>query len=196
MRYVHPTEVTSPKEHVKDVQVLVDKGEGEWSAALVTWKGEKRLGIRWNGDAGAPRGNPQSRGISTWFLLPEELEPAFLAAIRGIEVAPRVSWIDQLKKHNVRWLRIRPLPKRIWNNVEQEPVDHDWLLEKINEPGGNVIVRNVATGHFVGLYDAHVKRVIPNALPPIQGEPVSILELTVQMVFEDGHVRLEAQPAR
>jgi hypothetical protein len=45
------------------------------------WDGRKVLAARWNGSsADTGIGNPQSRGIPTWFILPEWLNEAALTS--------------------------------------------------------------------------------------------------------------------
>jgi hypothetical protein len=77
-RYVRPEKVTAPKRRWALVSVLCDDGEGETALALGTWEGEPRLAMRWNGSAKRPIGNPQSRGMATWFLLPPKLNKAIV----------------------------------------------------------------------------------------------------------------------
>jgi len=69
--YTDPRTVRSPKEHWMLIDVLDNRGEGEHSIAIGEWDGNRVLAIRWNGNAGE-LGNPQSRGIPTWFVLPSE----------------------------------------------------------------------------------------------------------------------------
>lgn len=74
MAYVDPNLVKSPKGRVDDLHVLHDSGEGGFSIAEMTWDGKPgAVGARWNGGDGEGMGNPQSRGIPTWFILPEPL---------------------------------------------------------------------------------------------------------------------------
>lgn len=77
MSYVKPDLVISPKSKISDLKVLYDKGEGEWSLAEMKWEGGDAVGIRWNGSSNDPNqsgtGNPQSRGVPTWFVLPDEI---------------------------------------------------------------------------------------------------------------------------
>lgn len=82
--YVDPKEVMSPKKRVSgEIEVLVDKGERYWSLCKLTWDGESRIGIRWNGGLNSTEriGNPQSRGKPTWFILPEEVADVILQAV-------------------------------------------------------------------------------------------------------------------
>lgn len=85
MTYTKPGEVASPKSRWRLRQVLHDSGEGGWSAAEGQWDDDglwrEVLAVRWNGTNGAPIGNPQSRGLATWFIVPDELENAFRATI-------------------------------------------------------------------------------------------------------------------
>jgi hypothetical protein len=63
-------DVRSPKSRWKLIEVLSDAGDGEDSLAIGEWDGNRVLAARWNGDANNPVGNPQSRGLPTWFILP------------------------------------------------------------------------------------------------------------------------------
>ena len=66
--YHDPKTVLSPKQMVKSVEVIFDKGpeDGSWSVARVN----SRSSI----------GLPQARGNPTWFIVPHELADAVLAA--------------------------------------------------------------------------------------------------------------------
>lgn len=51
--------------------MVLDPGVEYGCAVCVgRWEGEPRIGMRWNGGKDNPIGNPQSRGIPTWFMLP------------------------------------------------------------------------------------------------------------------------------
>ena len=80
MSYTKPEDVVSPKEHWKLKRVLRDRGAGGWSVAEGEWDGEPALAIRWNGE-GTGKGNPQSHGRPTWFIIPNELAPIMKAAL-------------------------------------------------------------------------------------------------------------------
>ena len=81
MSYVKPEEVRSPREYWTLIHVIIDQGEGQWALALGEWEGVRRLGIRWNGTSEKPAGNPQSRGIATWFVLPVGFEETLMAIV-------------------------------------------------------------------------------------------------------------------
>lgn len=51
-----------------------------WSLAVGEWDGQRRLAARWNGDDDHPKGNPVSRGMPTWFMLPDEFIDPLLTA--------------------------------------------------------------------------------------------------------------------
>src|ERR1700693_3007698 len=88
MAYVEPATVWAPKASIRSVEVLYNRGSGEWSAARVIWDGKERIGIRWNGSKDGPGiGNPQSRGNATWFLLPEELEKVILEKVEELSMS-------------------------------------------------------------------------------------------------------------
>lgn len=84
--YIKPEDVISPKRKWRLIRVLHDGGAGDWSAAEGQWdngdKFEDRLAIRWNGEAGTKIGNPQSRGLPTWFIVPKDLEDDFRKGIQ------------------------------------------------------------------------------------------------------------------
>ncbi|MEI7638242.1 MAG: hypothetical protein WCJ37_13120 [Syntrophus sp. (in: bacteria)] len=75
MSYIKPDMVLSPKKLVSNIRVLFDSGEEGWSAVELEWDGEPAIGLRWNGGSNAdrPLGNPQSRGVPTWFIVPDEI---------------------------------------------------------------------------------------------------------------------------
>ena len=69
---VDPNDVKSPKNRWKFDTVLYNKNG--WSVAEGQWDGEPVLAIRWNGETSHDKGQPQSRGYPTWFIVPEEIE--------------------------------------------------------------------------------------------------------------------------
>ena len=42
------------------------------SLAIGRWDGRPALAMRWNGTDDEPLGNPQSRGLPTWFIVPDQ----------------------------------------------------------------------------------------------------------------------------
>lgn len=84
--YKNPKFINTPKGLVEVVEVIYDgKDDPAYSLAIIKWDGNYKLGIRWNiaysewGDFRKQNGqdecigNPQSRGISTWFVLPDDM---------------------------------------------------------------------------------------------------------------------------
>lgn len=55
-----------------------------WSLASMVWDGDQCVGCRWDGDLSdaADLGNPMSHAKGTWFILPEPVASAALAAIK------------------------------------------------------------------------------------------------------------------
>jgi hypothetical protein len=80
--YHDPRTVLSPKEMVKSVEVIYDAGpvDASWSVARLKWGESPAVGIRWNGDERSSKGLPQTRGNPTWFIVPDQLADAVLAA--------------------------------------------------------------------------------------------------------------------
>jgi hypothetical protein len=77
MAYIDPKDVISPQTAISRLQPVFDSGEWEFSVALLHWERTPSVGIRWNGGTkeegrrGLSPGTPQSRGLPTWFVLPE-----------------------------------------------------------------------------------------------------------------------------
>lgn len=69
-KYILPEDVISPRQRWSLIKVLHDGGAGNYSIALGRWDNEPVLGMRWNGIEESPIGNPQSRGLPTWFIVP------------------------------------------------------------------------------------------------------------------------------
>jgi len=87
MVYVNPQLVTSLKGRVKNLKNVHDGGEGEFSVATMLWDDNDATGVRWNGGDGETfqgLGNPQSRGIPTWFILPEPIAKLVAANIKTL----------------------------------------------------------------------------------------------------------------
>ena len=86
--YVKPEDVRSPKSSWRLIRVVHDGGAGQWSAAEGQWDNggvwDNVLAIRWNGHTDAEIGNPQSRGLPTWFIIPKELEAGIREIIQTI----------------------------------------------------------------------------------------------------------------
>jgi hypothetical protein len=80
-----PTTVRSPKAHWTLIDVLYDGGNDEHSLAIGEWDGTRVLAARWNGASAKEIGNPQSRGLPTWFVLPE----VYWAALLDQSFVPR-----------------------------------------------------------------------------------------------------------
>jgi hypothetical protein len=92
--YVKPENVHSPKARWRLQKVIFDGGPlgsetGGWSLAEGQWEDDEHvwsnaLGIRWNGTAEAPLGNPHSRGQPTWFIVPAEIEDAIRKTVEKL----------------------------------------------------------------------------------------------------------------
>ena len=98
MSYHDPNLVTSPKSKVKNIQVIIDKGENNFSVCLLEWEGKRSVGVRWNGDSDNSIVNPQSRGIPTWFVLPEPIAKSYLEDLLKTEKGLSNLKIDKIKE--------------------------------------------------------------------------------------------------
>ena len=84
--YTKPGEVLSPKRRWQLFHVLFDGGPGgvedsNYSAislAIGRWDDRPVLAMRWNGKEANRNGNPQSRGLPTWFIVPDQYVQAIL----------------------------------------------------------------------------------------------------------------------
>jgi hypothetical protein len=109
-QHVDPKTVLSPKASVRDLKVVFDGGLWDdakpdwsgWSVATMLWDGDFAVGVRWNGRLGEGVGNPQSRGLPTWFILPRPFMQDVLDRVddhlkrggEGEKVPPRRRLLD------------------------------------------------------------------------------------------------------
>lgn len=81
-KYVPPHEVTSPRRQWSLIAVIDDpEEEGSCVLALGRWENKPVLAMRWNGNAGNRIGNPQSRGLSTWFIVDDRFYDAIIGTL-------------------------------------------------------------------------------------------------------------------
>ena len=77
-KIVSPEDANSPRQRWSLIAIL-DYGKTDRGAlAIGRWDNKPVLAMRWNGTAENPIGNPQSRGLATWFILPEKYVEAIL----------------------------------------------------------------------------------------------------------------------
>jgi hypothetical protein len=91
MPYIDPQTVLSPQGKVRNLKVVYDSApeNGGWSVATMVWEtNPNAVGLRWNGSPEENgKGNPQSHGHATWFIVPDELAPTILEAARKLEAS-------------------------------------------------------------------------------------------------------------
>ena len=82
MSYIQPHEVVSPKRSISNLVPVCDKGEGEhgFSVVVLDWEQQTRVAVRWNDRKPSP-GNPQSRGLPTWFVMPRVFDVPILETL-------------------------------------------------------------------------------------------------------------------
>ena len=81
--YITPDKVVSPRRNWRLIRVLEtgaqeDSNGDRVAIAIGTWDNYMRLAMRWNGNEDGPIGNPQSRGLPTWFMIPGRLNEAVI----------------------------------------------------------------------------------------------------------------------
>lgn len=182
--HTNPEAVQSPKASVAQVRVLYDTGAGGWALASMLWEGKPVLGMRWNGDEKNPIGNPQSRGIPTWFVLPDEI-----AKLAGQHLQDEKLGLAGFPPIHSR-VQLRPLPHRIWQGQQQPPVDDIWLVTNLDTARNRMTISNTSTGHVLPLWPAHVHSFIRGIASPGDEFARGILNLSVQVVLEDGQMSL------
>lgn len=79
--FPEPEEVTTPKLHWSLIKVLYKGPPDDYSLAIGKWDQKPVLAVRWNACEWRPLGNPQSRGLPTWFVLPERLVDPILQTL-------------------------------------------------------------------------------------------------------------------
>jgi len=98
MAYVEPARVVAPRSSIRAVDVLYNTGPGGWAVARLNWENEERLGIRWNGAEGPGVGNPQSRAVPTWFVLPDELTAVVLQRVEELSLAQQGGLLERYRE--------------------------------------------------------------------------------------------------
>jgi len=90
--YVHPQDVTSPKDRVMSVPVVIFDGRaGGMSCATMDYnhdadpaKFEKdAVGIRWNGTEDSLSGFPSTHQYSTWFIVDVDMKDSVLTHFKA-----------------------------------------------------------------------------------------------------------------
>jgi len=84
--YITPDQVTSPRRNWRLIRVLEDGAQADSfgnrvAVSIGTWDNHPALGMRWNGRKGRRIGNPQSRGLPTWFIIPKRLHEAVIETL-------------------------------------------------------------------------------------------------------------------
>jgi hypothetical protein len=76
--FLPPEKVTAPRLHWSLIKVLINEGPEGYSVALGYWDQNACLAVRWNACQDRPVGNPHSRGLPTWFIIPAQLAEAII----------------------------------------------------------------------------------------------------------------------
>ena len=108
MAYLDHKLVLSPKGKVANIEVIIDKGKDSYALSILDWEGKRSVGVRWNGGSDGSIGTPQSRGIPTWFILPDLIAETYLNFL--LEEEKGLS--------NLKIDKIKDFLKKKWNVVE------------------------------------------------------------------------------
>ena len=78
--YIRPEDVLSPRDKVKNLEIIRNNDKEDYSIALLEYDGIECVGVRWNttNEEKDNIGTPQSRGVHTWFILPKEVAKVYL----------------------------------------------------------------------------------------------------------------------
>lgn len=98
-KYISPTAVISPKRYWSLITVLHDGGPGGCALAVGRWENTPVLAMRWNGDNDDnPIGNPQSRGLPTWFIVPDDYVEPILGTLRADQLTLARNFLPKPKR--------------------------------------------------------------------------------------------------
>lgn len=112
--------------------------------AIGRWDGEPVLAMRWNGTDDNAIGNPQSRGLPTWFIVPSEFRLALLDTLAGL--APEKAALAREFFINAVVLTNTigdPSDRKAIQDAVLEGIGHRGLTVKIFEPplGPEYVIR-------------------------------------------------------
>lgn len=97
---------------------------------------------------------------------------------------------DKLRQCVNYRIRLRPLPRRIWQGREDPPVDDVWHVESVT-PQGVVRLSNLRTQHFAMLGADHIHHFDSDPASDIDGYTHGFFTMHVVLTFEDGQLRIE-----
>jgi hypothetical protein len=149
--YIFPGKVVSPKRQWSLVAVLYNRGEGHSAVAIGRWDGEPVLAMRWNGTDNNVIGNPQSRGLPTWFIVPSEFRLAVLDELTRLvpekAALAREFFIDAVVLTNTIG---DPNSRKVIQDAVLEGIGHRGLTVKIFEPqnSSDYVIRVEGAGGF------------------------------------------------
>lgn len=87
-------------------------------------------------------------------------------------------------------IRLRPLPRRVWQGSEQEQIDDAWHVESVNKKGV-VTLSNIRTAHVAKLGADHIHHFDSDPMSETDGYHHGFFILKAQLIFEDGQLRIE-----
>lgn len=125
----NPKDVVSPKTKLTGpIEVVAEHRKesefaGSYSVARFKWERVPSVGIRWDGDPEDEKdvGNPQSRGLPTWFVLPAELAAVI---VEYLETNPAPATVVAEPARKEESMAVEDLDARIEAVVERMLLRH------------------------------------------------------------------------
>ena len=186
--HIDPETVHSAETGVADIRVIYNAMESteepSWSLASLRWNGRAVLAARWNGDDRDDQsgvGDPQSRGVPTWFILPNHIAKLVRKNLpEDFETLPPL--------HSR--VRLSPIPRRSWHGQPLAAPDHHWAVTELDAERRVLSLSNLSTGEKLRLWPEQVRSFIPDPMGPKYQPKTGQLTLSVQIIYQDGNMSL------
>lgn len=87
-------------------------------------------------------------------------------------------------------IRLRPIPRRIWNGEEQPEMDWVWHVQSVSNDGV-VTLSNISTGHVAKLGSDHIRNYDSDHQSETDGFRHGFFTLKGEAMFKDGEFTIE-----
>lgn len=92
-------------------------------------------------------------------------------------------------------IRLRPIPRRIWNGQDQPVIDWVWHVQAVNKEGV-VTLSNISTGHVAKFGSDHIRNFDSDDQSETDGFRHGFFTLKGEAKFEDGEFLIEPNRSR
>jgi hypothetical protein len=99
---------------------------------------------------------------------------------------------DQIKKNLNSRVKLRPIAKRLSNDVEIGQFDDDWIIDKVSDEG--VEINDTRSGYRVILGFDHIHNYTSDPNRDYDGFKHGILVLTVQLIINIDTWKVSIEP--